>query len=55
MTGSSLRAHEASLYAMEYLQTGARRNTEEVLRAFQRIAEHLQVANTITEPRSAVT
>ncbi len=55
VTGSSLHAHEASLNAMEYLQTGARRNTEEVLRAFQRIAEDLQVADTLTEPRSAVT
>ena len=55
VTGSSLHAHEASLNAMEYLQTGARRNTEEVLRAFQRIAEDLQLANTLTEPRSAVT
>ena len=55
VTGSSLHAHEASLNAMEYLQTGARRNTEAVLRAFQRIAEDLQVADTLTEPRSAVT
>ncbi len=29
--GSSLKAHEAALTAMEYLQTGARRSLEEVL------------------------
>ncbi len=32
--GSSLAAHNASLAAMEYLQTGARRSTAEVLAAF---------------------
>ncbi len=32
---SSLEAHEASLAAMEYLQTGARRSTAEVLAAFE--------------------
>ena len=32
--GSSHAAHEASLAAMEYLQTGARRSTEEILAAF---------------------
>lgn len=32
--GSSLAAHEAALNAMEYLQTGARRTTAEVVGAF---------------------
>lgn len=32
--GSSVAAHDASLAAMEYLQTGARRSTAEVLAAF---------------------
>ena len=31
--GSSIEAHEASLRAMEYLQTGARRSLEETLAA----------------------
>ena len=31
VAGSSLRAHEASLRAMEYLQTGARRSLDEIL------------------------
>ncbi len=34
VAGSSLEAHEAALRAMEYLQTGARRSTKEVLAAF---------------------
>lgn len=34
VAGSSLEAHEASLRAMEYLQTGARRSLQEVLDAF---------------------
>jgi nicotinamidase-related amidase len=33
VAGSSLEAHEASLRAMEYLQTGARRSRDEVMRA----------------------
>ncbi|WP_299752046.1 cysteine hydrolase [uncultured Tateyamaria sp.] len=33
VAGSSLEAHDASLRAMEYLQTGARRSLEEVLAA----------------------
>ncbi|WP_299209819.1 cysteine hydrolase [uncultured Tateyamaria sp.] len=33
VAGSSLEAHEASLRAMEYLQTGARRSLKEVLAA----------------------
>jgi len=35
VAGSSLAAHEASLNAMEYLQTGARRTTAEVVQAFR--------------------
>lgn len=35
VTGSSIPAHEASLNAMEYLQTGARRTTAEIKDAFQ--------------------
>ena len=35
VAGSSLEAHEASLRAMEYLQTGARRTTAEVKAAFE--------------------
>lgn len=37
--GSSWAAHEASLNAMEYLQTGARRTTEEILAAFAKIRD----------------
>ena len=36
--GSSLAAHNASLNAMEYLQTGARRSTGEILDAFSELA-----------------
>jgi nicotinamidase-related amidase len=36
--GSALARHEASLDAMEYLQAGARRTTDEVLAAFGRLA-----------------
>jgi len=35
VAGSSEEAHEASLRAMEYLQTGARRSIEEVLTAME--------------------
>ena len=34
VAGSSLEAHEAALQAMEYMQTGARRNSAEVIQAF---------------------
>ena len=34
VAGSTIAAHEASLNAMEYLQTGARRTTAEILAAF---------------------
>ena len=37
VAGSSLEAHEASLKAMEYLQTGARRSRSEVVSAMQNI------------------
>ena len=37
--GSSYAAHDASLAAMEYLQTGARRTTSEVLAAFEAMCE----------------
>jgi nicotinamidase-related amidase len=36
--GSSQAAHDASLNAMEYLQTGARRSTQEILDAFAALA-----------------
>ena len=39
VAGSSAEAHDASLRAMEYLQTGARRTTEEVVAAFEQITE----------------
>ncbi len=35
VAGSSQRAHEAALEAMEYLQTGARRSLEDMKRAFR--------------------
>ena len=35
VAGSSWEAHEAALKAMEYLQTGARRTSEEVIAAFE--------------------
>lgn len=35
VAGSGLEAHEASLRAMEYLQTGARRTSVEVMSAFE--------------------
>jgi len=35
VAGSSLDAHNASLNAMEYLQTGARRTTAEIMAAFE--------------------
>jgi len=48
--GSSYPAHAASLAAMEYLQTGARRTTEELLTAFASLAGndrslHMATAN----------
>jgi len=38
VAGSSLPAHDAALNAMEYLQTGARRSTAEILAAFEAYA-----------------
>ena len=35
VAGSTLRAHEGALEAMEYLQTGARRSLEEMIEAFR--------------------
>ena len=35
VAGSSLEAHEAALSAMEYLQTGARRSSADVIAAFE--------------------
>ena len=35
VAGSSQEAHDASLRAMEYLQTGARRTSIEVMQAFE--------------------
>jgi hypothetical protein len=35
VAGSSPEAHEAALRAMEYLQTGARRSSDEVIDAFK--------------------
>ncbi len=39
VAGSSQDAHDGALRAMEYLQTGARRTTAEVLEAFAAVAE----------------
>ena len=50
VAGSSLDAHKASLNAMEYLQTGARRSTAEILAAFEARQSH-----TICEAQAAVT
>lgn len=36
--GSTLARHQAALDAMEYLQTGARRTSEEVIAVFRRLA-----------------
>ena len=38
VAGSSTGAHEASLQAMEYLQTGARRSSDEIMAAFDSLA-----------------
>jgi biuret amidohydrolase len=42
--GSSVARHEASLDAMEYLQEGARRTTDEVIGAFDRMAANRELA-----------
>ncbi len=41
VAGSSERAHEGALQAMEYLQAGARRSLDEVLDAMDRCSENL--------------
>lgn len=40
VAGSSIEAHDASLQAMEYLQTGARRTTAEILTGFEDFADN---------------
>ena len=42
--GSTLPAHDASLNAMEYLQTGARRSSDEIIAGFERWAAHRRAA-----------
>jgi biuret amidohydrolase len=42
--GSSVGRHEAALDAMEYLQEGARRTTNEVIAAFDRMAANRELA-----------
>ena len=44
VAGSSIPAHDASLNAMEYLQTGARRTTAEILDAFQAYRSGVEAA-----------
>lgn len=43
VAGSSIRAHEGALEAMEYLQTGARRSLEQMRTAFQDFANGLDI------------
>lgn len=38
VAGSSIEAHDGALRAMEYLQTGARRNSAEVVAGFEELA-----------------
>ncbi len=40
VAGSSAEAHESALRAMEYLQTGARRSSADVIEAFEHHARH---------------
>ena len=47
VAGSAIEAHEAALRAMEYLQTGARRSSAEVVAAFEGLA-----ASRDREPRA---
>lgn len=51
--GSSVDAHNASLNAMEYLQTGARRKTAEVLQIFRKRSEDLKLTDSRADSRSA--
>jgi nicotinamidase-related amidase len=39
VAGSSQEAHDAAMRAMEYLQTGARRRSDEIMAAFERHAD----------------
>ena len=48
VAGSSLAAHDAALNAMEYLQTGAKRTTEEIVAAFESYAATAATASTET-------
>lgn len=45
VAGSSVEAHDAALRAMEYLQTGARRSSNEVIKAFQAYKTHQSPSN----------
>jgi isochorismate hydrolase len=47
MQGSSPRAHEAALRAMEYMQTGARKTCEEVIAAFGALREAASFARPV--------
>jgi nicotinamidase-related amidase len=49
VAGSGIDAHEGALRAMEYLQTGARRSSTDVVAAFRAYAEH----STVTAEASA--
>ena len=42
--GTSVPAHDASLNAMEYLQAGARRSTDEIVEAFAALAARSELA-----------
>lgn len=44
VAGSSLPAHDASLAAMEYLQAGARRTTDELVAAFDQLGAQRRAA-----------
>ena len=48
VAGSSIEAHDASLHAMEYLQSGARRSSNEIIAAFEQFAEHTQTVAPVT-------
>lgn len=51
--GSSPAAHNAALDAMEYLQTGAVRTTDEIISAFAELADQSQVGN-VTNSRTVL-
>jgi nicotinamidase-related amidase len=52
--GSSMARHDASLDAMEYLQTGARRDTDEVISAFSGYVETTDHTDALSLRRPAV-